>query len=269
MTLVAQADTAFAPDPSLDARGRAPISDGPMLELSASKSFATMSWKLHGMHFDACSTDYALAINSPLAEQPRAEHNNFKLFDVTFYNHLQNNSCPGRPPTPPKPGQAKTYATGAVYLAHIWSSQLEMGLATVSTSAPLSAFNDTAGVTLNEVQYTTLSLRGTGTHTDASFSEVTPWEPQVYNGWGIVMVANCNSNTVVQTREHFVSACLPVVEPSNRSRPEDSVTAWARLRTDCEGSGGCVLIRGPGNFENQWTTVTAILVAMPPFPYSS
>eukprot|EP01045_Picozoa_sp_COSAG04_P015114 COSAG04_NODE_1174_length_7930_cov_2.184651_1_plen_168_part_00 len=141
-----------------------------------------------------------------------------------------------------------------MYLAHIWSSQLEMGLATVSTSAPLSAFNDTAGVTLNEVQYTTLSLRGTGTHTDASFSEVTPWEPEVYNGWGIVMVANCNSNTVVQTREHFVSACLPVVEPSNRSRPEDSVTAWARLRTDCEGSGGCVLIRGPGNFENQWTT---------------
>jgi hypothetical protein len=85
--------------------------------------------------------------------------------------------------------------------AHIWSSQLEMGLATVSSTAPLSEFNETAGVVLNEVQYlpwgthatisilnlplvltrkifvprsrySTLSLRGTGTHTDKSFSVV-------------------------------------------------------------------------------------------------
>ena len=102
---------------------------------------------------------------------------------------------------------------------------------------------------LNEVQYSTLSLRGTGTHTDKSFSvvrtstqaicrccllstgicgqigcgsQVAPWDPTIYNGWGIIMKANCNSNTIVQTH--------------------------------CEGSGGCVLIQGPGNFENQWTT---------------
>ena len=41
----------------------------------------------------------ALAINSPdPSYKPRAEHNNFKLYDSTFYNHLQNNSCPGRQP---------------------------------------------------------------------------------------------------------------------------------------------------------------------------
>jgi hypothetical protein len=56
----------------------------------------------------------------------------------------QNNTCHGTyfpPATPDTP----TYAKGAVYLAHIWSSQIEMGLATVSTSAPYSLFNETGG----------------------------------------------------------------------------------------------------------------------------
>ena len=64
-----------------------PTPDGPMLLLTSSKTMATMSWSLHGMHFDGCSVDYALAINAetPVSNPgPRAEHNNFKLFDVTF-----------------------------------------------------------------------------------------------------------------------------------------------------------------------------------------
>ena len=199
----------------------APVADGPMLELSSSKSFATMAWRIHGFHFDGCSTEYSFAINSPAHEAPRAEHNNLKLFDVSFYNHLENNTCHGNKFNATQ-GQTSTSAKGAVYLAHIWSSQLEMGLATVATSAPPAAFNDTAGVTLNEVQYSTLSLRGAGTHTDETWQGVVPWVPQAYPGWGILLLSNVNSNTVVQTH--------------------------------CEGSGGCVLISGQGNFENQWTT---------------
>ena len=73
------------------------------------------------------------------------------------------------------------------------------------------------------MQYSTLSLRGTGTHSDASFSGPEPWNAPMYAGWGIIFVANVNSNTVVQTH--------------------------------CEGSGGCVLIDGPGCFENRFVLV--------------
>ena len=64
-----------------------PTPDGPMLLLTSSKTIATMSWSVHGMHFDGCSVDYAFAVNkeTPVSNPgPRAEHNNFKLFDVTF-----------------------------------------------------------------------------------------------------------------------------------------------------------------------------------------
>ena len=81
----------------------------------------------------------------------------------------------------------------------------------------------TGGVVLNEVQYSTLSLRGTGTHSGDTWAHgVQPWNNLAYNGWGIILRGNCNSNTIVQTH--------------------------------CEGSGGCVLIQGPGSFENVWTT---------------
>ena len=64
-----------------------PTPDGPMLLLTSSKTIATMSWAVHGMHFDGCSVDYAFAVNAetPVSKPgPRAEHNNFKLSDVTF-----------------------------------------------------------------------------------------------------------------------------------------------------------------------------------------
>ena len=190
---------------------------GPMLDISSSKTFASMSWKIHGFHFEGCATDYAFSINLDrpgIENQPRAEHNNFKLYDVSFGNYLENNTCHGQyfPPASPI---TPTYAKGAVYLAHIWSSQIEMGLATVSTSAPYHLFNQTGGVILNEVQYSTLSLRGTGTHSGDTWAHgVQPWNREAYNGWGIIIKADVNSNTVIQTH--------------------------------CEGSGGCVLIEGPG-----------------------
>jgi hypothetical protein len=143
------------------------------------------------------------------------------VFDMTFYNHLENNTCHGNK-FPAVHGQTSTNAKGAVYFGHVWSSSIDFGLATVATAADPSQFNHTAGAVLDEVQYSTLSLRGTGTHSDASFSGPEPWNQAYYGGWGIIFVANCNSNTIVQTH--------------------------------CEGSGGCVLISGPGNFENQWTS---------------
>eukprot|EP01044_Picomonas_judraskeda_P006652 COSAG03_NODE_673_length_6364_cov_4.619314_2_plen_387_part_00 len=190
---------------------------GPMLDLSSSKTFASMSWKIHGLRFEGCATEYAFSINLDrpgVENQPRAEHNNFKLYDVSFGNYLENNTCHEKyfPPVSPS---APTYAKGAVYLAHMWSSQIEMGLATVSSSAPYSLFNQTGGVILNEVQYSTLSLRGTGTHSgDTWVHGVQPWHREAYNGWGVILKGNVNSNTIIQTH--------------------------------CEGSGGCVLIEGPG-----------------------
>jgi hypothetical protein len=52
----------------------------------------SMSWKVHGLRFEGCATDYAFAINLDkpgITNQPRAEHNNFKLYDVSFGNYLE------------------------------------------------------------------------------------------------------------------------------------------------------------------------------------
>jgi hypothetical protein len=102
----------------------APVVDGSMLELSTTKTFASMSWKIHGMHWDGCSTEcdapsgqrtpawhqcrtiwaffpldeltgtlniiggrYALAINSPTAPVPRAEHN-VRIQAIHCCNHV-------------------------------------------------------------------------------------------------------------------------------------------------------------------------------------
>eukprot|EP00947_MAST-08B_sp_MAST-8B-sp1_P002479 g2479.t1 len=226
----------------------APVWRGPMLTLTAStKSVATMSWKLHGMHFDACSASYALAINTPDVAQPRVEHNNLNVYDLSLYNHLDNNTCHGKAfPLDVAAGQtaAQANARGAFYAAHIWSSAINVGLGTVATGRGLDLFNDTAGVCLNEVQYSTLSLRGLGTHSDASFGVPDPTRASWYNGWGLILKANVNSNTIVQLH--------------------------------CEGSGGCVLIDGPGSFENLFTSavmsmIQRVLVAShdpPPEPMS-
>ena len=51
-----------------------------------------MSWKVHGLRFEGCATDYAFVINLDkpgITNQPRAEHNNFKLYDVSFGNYLE------------------------------------------------------------------------------------------------------------------------------------------------------------------------------------
>ena len=225
-----------------------PVVNGPMLRLSASKTVATMSWKLHGFHFDACSSQYGLSINDETSAQPRVEHNNLHLWDVSFYNHLENNTCHGQA----FPTHVPHNARGAVYIAHVWSSAIDIGLATVATGCSTEFFNQTAGVVLNEVQYSTLSLRGTGTHSDASFSGPEPWNAAYYPGWGIKLVANVNSNTVREFHLGCIRICLALFMFSctqARLYPH-----WQVVQTHCEGSGGCVLIDGPGNFENQFTT---------------
>ena len=222
----------------------APTFDGSMLELSTgagAQSFATMSWKLHGMSFRACAVGFALAVNSPVRQQPRAEHNNLRLYDLYVYNELANNTCHGQV-FPLLPGQASPNAEGALFAGHIWSSYINVGLATVSTApsfAPVGAgggsddgaegnenenvaFNRTAGVVLDEVQYSTLSLRGLGAHNPESFSTPNPTMPDWYPGWGVILRANVNSNTVVQLH--------------------------------CEGAGGCLLVQGGGSFENRFTS---------------
>jgi hypothetical protein len=59
-----------------------------MLLLTSSKTVATMSWQIHGMHFDGCSVDYAFSLNREYdpsdctqhgAECSRAEHNNINV----------------------------------------------------------------------------------------------------------------------------------------------------------------------------------------------
>ena len=195
-----------------------PVVDGSMLEISASKTIATMAQRFHGFHFDACSSDFALAINNPDAVQPRAEHNDFSLYDCTFINVLLDNTCDGGRHFPPLPAQKRTYARGAVFFGHIWSSKIDFGLAAVLTSAPVAEYNNTAGVILSEVQYTTMRLTGTGSH----FGAVQPWNETNYVGWGVILDDNCNGDTVNELH--------------------------------CEGSGGCILIKGAGVFENQFTT---------------
>eukprot|EP00038_Savillea_parva_P023450 m.40996 g.40996 ORF g.40996 m.40996 type:complete len:423 (-) comp6058_c0_seq1:90-1358(-) len=219
-----------------------PIDDGPMLTLTASTTVATMAWRLHGMYFDACTTSYALAINDPDAAQgaPRAEHNDMHVYDVSVANALENRTCHGTY----FPGAPSEGARGAVYFGHMWSSAINVGYATVTTDRGPLLFNDTAGLVLNEVQYSTLSLRGLGTHSAASFSKPDPTQPAWYNGWGLILKANVNSNTIVQLH--------------------------------CEGTGGCVLIDGPGSFENYFTSAVMsmcqrVLIAAhsaPPEPMS-
>eukprot|EP01047_Picozoa_sp_COSAG01_P034002 COSAG01_NODE_2532_length_7493_cov_2.416960_5_plen_159_part_00 len=127
-----------------------------MLLLTASKTMATMSWQIHAMHFDGCSTSYAFSLNEDTlpsqctrhgATCPRAEHNNIHIYDMTFYNHLENNSCHGNS-FPVAHGQRSTNAKGAVYFGHVWSSSIDVGLATVATAAAPSSFNSTAGAAL-------------------------------------------------------------------------------------------------------------------------
>ena len=234
----------------------APTFDGSMLELSAgagAQSFATMSWKMHGMSFRACAVGFALAVNSPARQHPRAEHNNLQLYDLYVYNELANNTCHGQA-FPKLPGQVSINAQGALFAGHIWSSYINVGLATVSTAPSFApgdsnredggdenvAFNSTGGVVLDEVQYSTLSLRGLGAHNPESFSAPDPTKPNWYPGWGLILRANVNSNTVIQLH--------------------------------CEGSGGCVLIQGGGSFENRFTSAVmsmmqrALIVSRSPPP---
>jgi hypothetical protein len=156
----------------------APITNGSMLEVSSSKTIATMAQRFHGFHFDGCSTEFALSINSVHAVQPRAEHNDFGLYDCTFINILMDNKCDGGRYFNRTPGQTRAYARGALFLGHIWSSKIDFGLAAVLTSAPPAEYNNTGGVVLNEVQYTTMRLTGTGSH----FGAVQPWNETNYVG---------------------------------------------------------------------------------------
>jgi hypothetical protein len=195
-----------------------PITNGSMLEISSSKTIATMAQRFHGFHFDGCASDFSFSINSVHAVQPRAEHNDFGLYDCTFINVLMDNTCDGGRHFHPSPSQQRTYARGAAFFGHIWSSKIDFGLAAVLTSAPASEYNRTGGVVLTEVQYTTMRLTGTGSH----YGDVQPWNETNYVGWGVLMMDNNNGNTVTELH--------------------------------CEGSGGCIKVDGVGNFENKFTT---------------
>ena len=141
---------------------------------------------------------------------------------MSVYNSLYNQTCHGNHfPFSGSPARAPG-AAGALYVARLCSSAVDVGLATVMTDNGPELFNKTAGLVLNEVQYSTLSIRGLGSANGNSFGDPDPTKPAMYPGWGVIMQSNINSCTVVQLH--------------------------------CEGSGGCVLIDGQGKIiERQYT----------------
>lgn len=186
-----------------------------------------MSWRIHGFYFTGCSADFVFSLNTYGLEQPRAEHNDISVYDLNAYNSLnKNGSCNGQQFHNNVNGVG---AKGAIFAGHLYSSRLNIGLATVATDRGPKLFNHTAGLILNEVQYSTLSLRGLGAHADATFNHPDPTRPEMYPGWGVIMVANINSNTIEQLH--------------------------------CEGAGGCVLFAGPGSFENLFTSSVGLQIA--------
>jgi len=185
------------------------------------QTLATMSWRLHGLRFRVCATEYAFALNGE-EDTPKVAHNNLWLKEFNIFNYLVNNTCNGHQ-FPLTPGQTRKSAIGGAYIAHLYSSYVDTPYCVVQTDAPYTEFNTTAGLTLKEVCYSTLSLRGLGSGGVAgNFLSPQPWVKERYPGWGVILRRAVYANTITQLH--------------------------------CEGSGGCVSIQGPLNVENTWTS---------------
>ena len=176
----------------------APIASGSALTLTANSTVATAYWSVHDIAFSLCATGFALAFNDPGRAAPRNEYNTLHVSRISAWNGLVNNTCDGGAPWAVRPGQARTNSAGGVFFGHIWSSTLSVDEVAVQSGAPTDEFNDTAAVLLDEVQYSTLDLRGLGTGLGSAFSSPDPTNAWLYNGWGLIMRANVYANTVTQ-----------------------------------------------------------------------
>ena len=176
----------------------APIASGSALTITANQTIGTAYWSFHDFAISLCATGFALAFNDPARAQPRNEFNTMHVQRISVWNGLVNQTCDSSTAWAVRPGQTRTNSAGGLYLGHIWSSTLSVDEVAVESGAPAAEFNSTAAVVLDEVQYSTLDLRGLGTGLPGAFDKPDPTNAALYFGWGVILKANVYACTVTQ-----------------------------------------------------------------------
>lgn len=179
-------------------RSWAPVMSGSAaLTFSASTTLGTAYWSVHDLQFMFCTVGFGVAFNNPTAAYPRNEFNTLHLARVSVWNGLVNNTCNGGS-WDRRPGAQRANSMGGLYLGHIWSSTLSVDEVAVQSGGPDSEANSTGAVVLNEVQYSTLDLRGLGAARPGAFARPDPRNESLYYGWGVIFEANVYACTITQ-----------------------------------------------------------------------